>query len=56
MLIEKARQRLYNSLEADLGPRAEIRQVQERIRDVVSKFLFAETRRRPMILPVVTEV
>ena len=56
MLIEKARQRLYNSLEADLGPRAEIRQVQERIRDVVSRFLYAETRRRPMVLPVVTEV
>ncbi|MDE2929397.1 MAG: ribonuclease J [Chloroflexota bacterium] len=56
MLIEKARHRLYNNLEADLGPRAEIRQVQERIRDVVSTFLYAETRRRPMILPVVTEV
>lgn len=56
MLIEKARVRLYNILEADLGPRAEIRQVQERIRDVLSTFLYAETRRRPMILPVVTEV
>ncbi|MDE2839003.1 MAG: ribonuclease J, partial [Chloroflexota bacterium] len=56
MLIEKARHRLYNNLEADLGPRAEIRQVQERIRDVVSTFLYAETRRRPMILPFVTEV
>ena len=56
MLIEKARHRLYNSLETDLGPRADIHQVQERIRDVVSSFLYAETRRRPMILPVVTEV
>ncbi len=56
MMIEKARQRLYNSLEDDLGPRVEVRQVQDRIRDVVSKFVYAETRRRPMILPVVTEV
>jgi len=55
-LIEKARKRVYNTLTAELGPGVELHHVQERLRDLVSQYLYEQTHRRPMILPVVTEV
>ncbi|NLC08305.1 MAG: ribonuclease J [Syntrophomonadaceae bacterium] len=56
-LIEEARERVRQALE-----KCEMRQVTEwatiksNIREVLGKFLYERTRRRPMILPIVMEV
>ena len=52
-LIERAQDKILEVMEkGDLG-RAAIR---DRVRDELSKLLYDETKRRPMILPVITEV
>jgi ribonuclease J len=51
-LIEQAEARVLEAL-AHGGPRAE---VSAKIKDSVAEFLYTQTRRRPMILPVVMKV
>ncbi len=54
-LLERARQVATKSL-AGADHYAEFGDVNNRVRDAVSKFLYDETRRRPMVLTVTVEV
>jgi len=54
-LLERTRQVIAKSLEG-AAHYAEFADVNTRIRDAVSKFLYDETRRRPMVLTVTVEV
>ncbi|HNM79385.1 MAG TPA: ribonuclease J, partial [Tepidiformaceae bacterium] len=54
-LIERCREVCEKSL-AGVSHYAEFSDVNSRIRDAVSKFLYDETRRRPMVLTVTVEV
>ena len=54
-LIERARDVVYDLLDQDGDLSAGYGGVKGRIRDALSRFLYEETRRRPMILPVVLE-
>jgi len=54
-LLEKTKQIVARSLEG-AEHYAEFGDVNTRIRDAVSKFLYDETRRRPMVLTVTVEV
>ncbi len=56
-LMETARSLAYEAIEScsQQGIR-EWSAIKTRIRDVLSKFLYEETRRRPMILPIIMEV
>jgi len=61
-LIEQARNQVFQALEAAKGEEDGSRRpvdwqtIRNRIRDVLSKFVYEKTRRRPMILPLVMEV
>ena len=61
-LIEQARNQVFEALEAAKGEESGVRRpvdwqtIRSRIRDVLSKFVYDRTRRRPMILPLVMEV
>jgi ribonuclease J len=55
-LIEKARQVVYDALESHHPDTAEWAYTQTKIKEALGKFLYKETKRRPMILPVVMEV
>src|SRR6266542_4280970 len=60
-LIEQARNQVFQALEAakqeEGGGRRPVdwQTIRNRIRDVLSKFVYDKTRRRPMILPLVME-
>src|SRR5665647_577498 len=51
-LLEAARARVLQAITADPGIMAEPGFIQRKIKESVGKFLFEQTRRRPMILPV----
>lgn len=53
-LLDEAARRVVKALNGN-GHRS-TRAVEATIKDVVSKYLYDETRRRPMVLPVVTQV
>jgi ribonuclease J len=61
-LVEKARALVQQALQLSrVGPDGGTRQVdwqfvKNKIRDVLSRFVYEQTRRRPMILPLVMEV
>jgi ribonuclease J len=61
-LIEQARNQVFEALEAAKGEEDGARRpvdwqtIRNRIRDVLAKFVYEKTRRRPMILPLVMEV
>ena len=61
-LIEKARSQVFQALEAAKTEEGGVRRpvdwqtIRNRIRDVLAKFVYEQTRRRPMILPLVMEV
>jgi ribonuclease J len=61
-LIEQARNQVFQALEATKTEEGGVRRpvdwqtIRNRIRDVLSKFVYERTRRRPMILPLVMEV
>lgn len=55
-LLEAARARVLQAITADPGIMAEPGFIQRKIKESVGKFLFEQTRRRPMILPVVQEI
>lgn len=56
-LMEEARQRVKEALEKcnDRGL-SEWAAIKAQVRDVLGKFLYEKTRRRPMILPIIMEV
>ncbi|MGB9803583.1 ribonuclease J [Desulfofundulus sp.] len=56
-LMEEARQRVKEALEKcnDRGL-SEWAAIKSQVRDVLGKFLYEKTRRRPMILPIIMEV
>lgn len=55
-LIEDARQHVLSAMASGGGEMSEWNFVQTRLKEVLSRFLYDRTRRRPMILPVVMEV
>ena len=56
-LMEDARERVRQALEkCELQHVTEWATIKSNIRDVLGKFLYERTRRRPMILPIVMEV
>jgi len=52
-LIERAQDKILEVLEKGSRGRAAI---SDRVRDELSKFLYEETKRRPMIMPLIVEV
>ena len=56
-IIEGARQQLYRSLQqSHTSANAEPAYIQNRARDVLQKYLYQRTKRRPMVLGLVVEV
>lgn len=55
-LLEAAKERALRAVEVDGAAMAEPGFMQSKIKEAVGKFLYEQTRRRPMILPVVQEV
>jgi ribonuclease J len=55
-LFEEARERVASALEGDQRRRPDVGYLVGKVRDTLNSFVYERTRRRPMILPVVTEV
>jgi ribonuclease J len=47
---------VYDALDAHAGQPAEWTYTSTKIKEVLTKFLYSQTKRRPMIIPVVMEV
>jgi ribonuclease J len=55
-LYEEARGRVEAALQTERPTQPDVGYLVGRVRDVLNSFVYERTRRRPMILPVVTEV
>ncbi len=55
-LFEAARTKLVDSLDHGAEHVVEMGYLQGQVKDIVSQFFYEQTKRRPMILPVVVEV
>jgi ribonuclease J len=55
-LIEKAREVVYDALDAQHSDFGEWQYAKTKIKETLNKFLYENTKRRPMIIPVVMEV
>ena len=55
-LFEEAKERVTAALAGDDRRQPDVGYLVGKIRDVLNSFVYERTRRRPMILPVVTEV
>jgi ribonuclease J len=55
-LIADAKRATMETIKRFAQTHADINQLQEAIHDAVSKTVFKQTRRRPMVIPVVTEI
>ena len=55
-LIEAAKDRVIASLKRASGERLDQTLLQEDIKDLLGKYLYEQTKRRPMVLPVIVEV
>jgi ribonuclease J len=55
-LFEEARERVTSALAGDERRQPDVGYLVGKVRDVLNSFVYERTRRRPMILPVVTEV
>jgi ribonuclease J len=55
-LFDEARERVTTALESDETRQPDLGYLVGKVRDVLNSFVYERTRRRPMILPVVTEV
>ena len=56
-LVERIRQIALDALERSLdNPRADRMQTKQRIKDDISKYLYSQTKRKPMVLPIVMYV
>jgi ribonuclease J len=55
-LLELAREQVVKTINRIGHGTAEWQMVKSAVRDSMSKFLYEQTRRRPMIIPIVVEV
>ena len=55
-LFEEARERVAAALEGDTARQPDVGYLVGKVRDTLNSFVYERTRRRPMILPLVTEV
>jgi ribonuclease J len=55
-LFEEGRDRVAAALETDARRQPDVGYLVGKVRDTLNSFVYERTRRRPMILPVVTEV
>jgi ribonuclease J len=55
-LFEEARERVAKALEGDSARQPDVSYLVGKVRDTLNSFVYERTRRRPMILPLVTEV
>ena len=55
-IIEEAIRRIRETLDQPGDRISEIALLKEQIKDGVSRFLYEQTKRRPMVFPVVVEV
>ena len=55
-LFEEARERVTKALEGDTARQPDVSYLVGKVRDTLNSFVYERTRRRPMILPLVTEV
>ncbi|MFI5091791.1 MAG: hypothetical protein ACHP7P_17280, partial [Terriglobales bacterium] len=55
-LMADARAATMESISRFSNSRADLNLLQEMIHDAVSKTVYKQTRRRPMVIPVVTEI
>jgi ribonuclease J len=55
-LFEEARERVCSAVEGDESRQPDVGYLVGKVRDTLNSFVYERTRRRPMILPVVTEV
>jgi ribonuclease J len=56
-VLEGAREQLYRALQhSNIKAASEPMYVQNKARDVLQKYLYQQTKRRPMVLPIVVEV
>jgi ribonuclease J len=55
-LFEEARERVCAALAGDESRQPDVGYLVGKLRDTLNSFVYERTRRRPMILPVVTEV
>jgi ribonuclease J len=55
-LFEEARERVTAAVEGDERRQPDVSYLVGKVRDTLNSFVYERTRRRPMILPVVTEV
>jgi ribonuclease J len=55
-LFDDARDRVVDALAAEDQRRPDVGYLVGRVRDTLNSFVYERTRRRPMILPVITEV
>jgi ribonuclease J len=55
-IIEEAVERVIGAIESPGDHMAEIGLLKSQIKDSVSRFLYEQTKRRPMVFPVVVEV
>ena len=55
-MIEEAIRRIRQALDQPGDRISEIAMIKSQIKDSVSRFLYEQTKRRPMVFPVVVEV
>jgi ribonuclease J len=55
-LLADARKAVLDSIKRFAGTRPEVSLLQETIHDAVSKTVYRQTQRRPMVIPVITEI
>ena len=55
-LFDEARERVCEALEGDERRQPDVNYLVGKVRDTLNSFVYERTRRRPMILPLVTEV
>jgi len=55
-LLERAREHVRQTIDRGDHPDPEVDYLQNKIRGSLGRHLFQKTRRRPVILPIVTEV
>ena len=55
-LFEEARERVTKALAGDTARQPDVSYLVGKVRDTLNSFVYERTRRRPMILPLVTEV
>jgi ribonuclease J len=54
--MEKAREVVYDALDAHAGQPGEWAFIKGKIKEVLTRFLYSQTKRRPMVIPVVMEI